>query len=186
MKSFTIAVAFFLFSHICHSQNNIYGFLNDIFEMGKDTTYVISEFNTILPSEEYNKYFDGESIEEIWGPDIRTENEWPSLALFLDNISLYHFVLHSSSEFAKGFDKRIKFENLKGNFKESSLEQMEKGYPTKNYLYISRPFFSCNNQWAMISITSIFSGGAGSDTVYIYRKVMDEWSLYHKLPLNLK
>jgi len=185
MKTITLIFILQVLSFSAISQSGTYEFINEIMESDIDTVHLIEEFNTLFPSPEYGKYFSKEGIKELWGPDLKTGKEWPSLQFFLDHVNLEHFVAKADLEFANRFPNNIDFEKLHGNFKKTSIHKLEKGYPTKSYIHISRPFFSCDGKWAMISITSLISGGSGAETVFIYHQKEGKWVLYHKLPLYL-
>ena len=185
LSRITPTIFFTLLSFLGYAQNNTYNFLSEVLQSRGDTINLIANFNTILPNKEYEKYFCGEEFKDIWGAQIQTIKEWPSLDYFLSHLDLKHFLLLSNKEFEEGFDALIDFEQLQGNFIKSSFEDMEAGYPTKNYLYVSKPFFSCDQSWAMVSITSIFSGGSSGNYIYIYQKIKDKWVFYHRIELNI-
>lgn len=83
-----------------------------------------------------------------------------------------------------GFDKKIETSKLNSNLKVVTANKKLDKYDD-GYFIISRPYFNFNKDWAMISISSVFFGGAGGDTIHIYQKIGDKWVLFHKLQLNV-
>jgi hypothetical protein len=155
-----------------------------MFQTETDTIKLNKEFKSILPDTDYLQFFQKENLKEIWGPHIQTTNEWPSLDTFLTCMDITSFLDFAKKELRIGFKESIDTSKLSSFVKAIAIKRK----PIKHgdgYFVISRPYFNCNKDWAMISVSSVFFGGASGDTIHIYQKIGDKWVLFHKIQLNV-
>src|SRR5690606_37763390 len=104
----------------------------------------------------------------------------PDASVFFSNVSLEHLramVLSSPKteeiDFSQLNEYFVKVNDAKQHFKNN-----------ESFIVISKPLFSCNNQWALLYKYSVFKKDvANSGMLYIYRKINDKWTLFHKITL---
>lgn len=161
-----------------------YQLINQMFQTETDTIKLNKEFKSILPDLDYLQCFQKENLQEIWGPHIQTSNEWPSLDTFLTHMDITSFLDFAKKELKIGFQENIDTSKLSSYIEILAIERK----PIKHgdgYFVISRPYLNCNQDWAMISVSSVFFGGASGDTIHIYQKIGYKWILFHKIQLNI-
>lgn len=161
-----------------------YELINQMFQSETDTIKLNKEFKSILPDLDYLQCFQKENLKEIWGSHFQTTNEWPSLDTFLTHMDITSFLDFAKKEFKSGAKESIDKSKLNSYAEVLAIKRK----PHKHgdgYFVISRPYFNCNKDWAMISVSSVFFGGASGDTIHVYQKIKEKWVLFHKIQLNV-
>lgn len=186
MKKYILSILILLFFK-SFIQAQDYQVIEELFSKAKtEKIYLNSTFKKILPDKSYQVYFKKENFKEIWGPQLPIQKEWPSMELFLKNVNLDHFVAIALNEFDTAVDMKIDFTQLSETFEKVNGGKQHLQKNDAAISLVSKPFLSCDGNWAIISKKTVwFGGGASSDDLYIYRKVHSNWVLYHKLHLNI-
>jgi hypothetical protein len=178
MRNLLLTLSIFIFTTNLKAQT--YELLNDIFSSTKnEKVHLKSDFESLNNEKFLNSYLTENFIKDNWEPlpSIKT----PDSSLFFNNVKLEHLrfmvVTPSSS------NQEIDFKKLKESFvRVSDLDEHFKENDT--YQVVSKPLFSCNNQWAVIYRYTVFKSDVGnSGTLYIYRKIDENWVVYHKITL---
>ncbi|MEZ4793772.1 MAG: hypothetical protein R2783_10000 [Gelidibacter sp.] len=174
---FLLSLCIFVF--VNHLEAQTYEFLNDALPTSEhERIYLKSEFESLNNEKFIKFYLTKNFIEENWEP--LPSNHTPDLSLFLKNVSFEHIraiVLTSIP------NERIDFNQLKPIF--VKVEDLKEHLIVNDMCHIiSKPIFSCDNEWAIIYKYSAFKTDVGnSGILLIYKKTEKKWKFYHKITL---
>ena len=186
-----ILTLFLIFCCNVSNAQDAYQFINDVLlKSGNiERLGLHHKFMPILPRDYkgrlHEKVFDG-----LWEPIPGIVENFPDKDEFLKNVSFKHLFAVADNELAKE-QEEIDFSRLDNRFKRIENETGFLNEPTTNYLdantilRISKPFFNCTNDWAILRTVLYSKITSSGDVLSIYRKIDDKWVLYHKLELSI-
>lgn len=162
-----------------------YEFINDVinpYENGnpipKDSIYLYHQFIPLG-----TQYLNTESLNEesirLWWNEIK--NNQPPVELFLENFNLEHL----KSDITKSQnDSIIDFNKLEKYFHKSDTKFLKEN-PRNTIVYISKPYFNCKKDWALIVTSSYlpYVNTSSGGLMNIYVKINGKWILYYKIQL---
>ena len=162
----------------CCSQD--YELIHEVFEGYKsDTIFLDKSFITDYTIKV--KFFDKYNFNEWWTPIPIPHPKTPPIKPFLNKFDLK--LMRNELLINKKRDTLIDFTKLENRF-----YLTDNTYRNKNvrntYISISKPIFNSTDDWAIIIVFSANRGyDIGSGNLHIYRKIDNQWELYHKLSL---
>lgn len=176
-------ITLILLSSLTYGQH--YKFINEVITpyendniIPKDSIYLNPTFIPLG-----NQYLNIKGINEesinLWWNEIRGAKA--PMELFLTNFNLEHL----KSDIIKfQNDSIIDFSRLEKYFHSSNIKFQENN-PKVKVLNVSKPYFNCSGDWAIIITSSYipYINTSSGGIMNIYVKINGKWILYHKLSL---
>jgi hypothetical protein len=157
-----------------------YEFLNDSLVFSRENNIYLK--NKYLSSKNTSsiEHFNEYNLKEWWYPMTFDSISMPSIKPFLKSFDFNHL---RADIIANRNDTIIDFKKLNDVFIPVTDDYINK-YPKNTYIQISKPYFNCSKDWVILFIdvgNRYYDYGNGY--IYVYRKIKNEWQLYHKIEL---
>lgn len=175
-------IPFLLLSMLVQGQS--YELINEVIKPNnsiEEKIYLKEGFLDLEDSPFDLENFNQKTLEFWWNVNPKS----PSIDVFLEELK-FDYLYIEIRDLIHNSGLKLKPELLKNTFivVDDTFEKKNKKY---NYLTISKPIFNCNKDWAILIKSSYrpFTQTGSGGVMYVYKKNMGAWELYHSFNIWL-